>query len=144
MVYISDMIPDLKLSSSESNFVVKSYKKVYRNKSDTISMGVQMQTITKKYYSIEPYVEGQYKNTIVTMDSRYNILIIDMQGCGKYFTDPQDHTNYLSERPHYGAGNIQSEGIKAFVNTHKCNYICEKLNNKKLDNNNINNIIELE
>jgi len=48
MVYISNMIADLKLSSTETNFVIKSYKNVYRNRYDTIAIDVQMQTICEK------------------------------------------------------------------------------------------------
>ncbi len=48
MVYISDMIADLKLSSTQTNFVVKSYKSLYKNSYDTISIDVQMQTMCKK------------------------------------------------------------------------------------------------
>lgn len=47
MVYISNMIDDLKTSETQTTYVVKSYKNVYRNRYETISVDVQMQTMCK-------------------------------------------------------------------------------------------------
>lgn len=47
MVDIPNMLEELKLSQTQTNFVVKSYKSVYRNSFETVSMDVQMQTMCK-------------------------------------------------------------------------------------------------
>src|SRR5947199_1891780 len=47
MVDIPNMLEELKLSQTQTNFVVKSYKSVYRNSFETVSMDIQMQTICK-------------------------------------------------------------------------------------------------
>ena len=47
LVDIHNMIDDLKLEVSQTKFVVKWYKNMYRNKFENISMDVQMQTICK-------------------------------------------------------------------------------------------------
>ena len=53
------------------------------------------------------------------------ILVCDIQGVNNIFTDPQIHSK---DGFSFGAGNMGKEGIDAFLNTHKCNSICEHLN----------------
>ncbi|CAB4400754.1 unnamed protein product [Rhizophagus irregularis] len=45
---------------------------------------------------------------------RMLIKIVNFIGCGKYFTDPQVHTNYQSNHFQYGSKNLQTAGIDAF------------------------------
>jgi hypothetical protein len=45
---IPNMIDDLKILTTQTDFVMKSYISVYRNSFNTISMDVQMQTMCKK------------------------------------------------------------------------------------------------
>jgi hypothetical protein len=45
---IPNMIDDLKILTTQTDFVMKSYISVYRNGFNTISMDVQMQTMCKK------------------------------------------------------------------------------------------------
>ena len=49
LVNIDSMIDDLKLESTQTSFVVKSYKSYYKNSYHNISMDVQMQTICKVF-----------------------------------------------------------------------------------------------
>lgn len=51
-------------------------------------------------------------------------IVIDVQGVGEYYTDPQIHT-VTGEG--YGEGNLGCDGISAFFTKHKCNSICKYL-----------------
>jgi len=69
-----------------------------------------------------------------------SIMIVDMQGVGDKYTDPQVH----SHEPHgLGEGDLGVYGMNAFLETHVCNELCrglpplpkkvEKLDDTKLD-----------
>eukprot|EP01133_Synstelium_polycarpum_P004097 gene4097-4781_t len=94
---------------------------------------------------VEPYVEGQYRkynnnSGFVSNDERntpqsfshftyehsnHQLLIIDIQGVGDHYTDPQIHTY---DGIGYGVGNLGQKGFEKFIDTHKCNAICQYLN----------------
>jgi len=93
----------------------------------------------------EPYVEGQYRkynnnSGFVSNDERntpqsfshftyehsnHHLLIIDIQGVGDHYTDPQIHTY---DGVGFGIGNLGKKGFEKFLDTHKCNAICQYLN----------------
>ncbi|EGC33807.1 myosin heavy chain kinase B [Dictyostelium purpureum] len=93
----------------------------------------------------EPYVEGQYRkynnnSGFVSNDERNTpqsfshftyehsnrqLLIIDIQGVGDHYTDPQIHTY---DGVGFGIGNLGQKGFEKFLDTHKCNAICQYLN----------------
>ncbi|KAM9995653.1 hypothetical protein ACTFIY_001836 [Dictyostelium cf. discoideum] len=93
----------------------------------------------------EPYVEGQYRkynnnSGFVSNDERntpqsfshftyehsnHQLLIIDIQGVGDHYTDPQIHTY---DGVGFGIGNLGQKGFEKFLDTHKCNAICQYLN----------------
>eukprot|EP01132_Coremiostelium_polycephalum_P002804 gene2804-3486_t len=93
----------------------------------------------------EPYVEGQYRkynnnSGFVSSDERntpqsfshftyehsnHQLLIIDIQGVGDHYTDPQIHTY---DGVGFGVGNLGQKGFEKFIDTHKCNAICQFLN----------------
>jgi hypothetical protein len=48
-INVPNIINDLKLTSNQTEFVLKSYKNVYRNNFNAVSMDVQMQTMCANY-----------------------------------------------------------------------------------------------
>ncbi|KDO19583.1 hypothetical protein SPRG_21492 [Saprolegnia parasitica CBS 223.65] len=52
------------------------------------------------------------------------LLIVDLQGVGSIFTDPQIHALDTTK---YGQGNLGMVGIQKFLANHKCNRICNAL-----------------
>ena len=57
-------------------------------------------------------------------ESGRKICIVDLQGVGDRWTDPQIHS--VDQRG-YGKGNMGMRGITAFLNNHRCNAICKAL-----------------
>jgi len=53
--------------------------------------------------------------------SGQKFLVVDIQGVGDMYTDPQIHS---SDGLGFGLGNKGHRGIKKFFETHKCNDIC--------------------
>lgn len=47
-------------------------------------------------------------------------IVVDIQGVGSYYTDPQIHT---FDGVGFGMGNLGQRGIYAFTDSHICNYI---------------------
>lgn len=54
-------------------------------------------------------------------DSNGQLIVVDIQGVGDVYTDPQIHT---LDGQGYGRGNLGAEGINKFFSTHACNQIC--------------------
>jgi hypothetical protein len=55
--------------------------------------------------------------------SQRKLIIVDIQGVGDRYTDPQLHS--LKQR--YGAGDLGVVGMQLFFQTHQCNGICRGL-----------------
>ena len=49
------------------------------------------------------------------------LMVVDIQGVGDAYTDPQLLT---TDGEGYGRGNLGTEGMKKFFKTHKCNAVC--------------------
>ena len=64
--------------------------------------------------------------------SRGALIVVDIQGVGDFFTDPQIHTRVGDGRTHYGLGNLGAEGIRKFCASHRCNAVCRALRLKRL------------
>ena len=90
---------------------------------------------------VEPYLAGDYKkhnnnwgyvndndrNTpqafshFTHVHTRGRYLVVDIQGVGDMYTDPQVHSN---DGKGFGIGNCGQEGIRKFFATHECNALC--------------------
>eukprot|EP00802_Teleaulax_amphioxeia_P010616 Tamp_10644.p1 GENE.Tamp_10644~~Tamp_10644.p1 ORF type:complete len:407 (-),score=71.71 Tamp_10644:509-1729(-) len=56
--------------------------------------------------------------------SKHNLVVVDIQGVGDCYTDPQIHS---IEGSGFGSGNMGAEGVLKFLKSHKCNRGCEHL-----------------
>lgn len=55
--------------------------------------------------------------------SNHREMVVDIQGSGYVYTDPQLH----SEEKSYGRADRGPTGFKKFLETHQCNSVCKKL-----------------
>lgn len=56
--------------------------------------------------------------------SARTMIVVDIQGVGDMYTDPQIHTIAATD---FGKGNLGMRGMKRFLETHRCNSICRYL-----------------
>jgi len=56
--------------------------------------------------------------------SQHEMVVVDIQGVGDLYTDPQIHTKSGED---FGLGNLGPTGINRFLETHKCNAVCRFL-----------------
>ena len=94
-------------------------------------------------YHVEHYIDGDYKkynsNSGYVADCRqtpqafshftfersgHELMVVDIQGVGDLYTDPQIHTATGEE---YGDGNLGTKGMALFFHSHQCNDICLSL-----------------
>jgi len=100
----------------------------------------------RPYYHLERFIDGNYikynSNSGFVCDdnlrhtpqafshftfeaSCHEQIVVDIQGVGDLYTDPQIHTSLGFE---YGEGNLGIRGMALFFSTHECNPICTRLN----------------
>jgi hypothetical protein len=98
-------------------------------------------------FTAEPYIAGEYKkynnnNGWIRADglnlsetaqafSHFTwqktfgeLMVVDLQGVGCIFTDPQIHSKQGDD---FGCGNLSDAGVAAFFVTHECNAVCKAL-----------------
>ena len=83
-----------------------------------------------KYNSNSGFVEDKTKHCRQTPQafshftferSGHEVVVVDIQGVGDLYTDPQIHTALGEE---YGDGNLGTKGMALFFHSHHCNDIC--------------------
>jgi len=90
-----------------------------------------------KYNSNSGYVENRLARQTPHAFSHFTfersgheLIVVDVQGVGDLYTDPQIHT---ADGHEYGDGNLGVRGMALFFHSHSCSAICKGLGLEKFD-----------
>uniref|UniRef100_H3HD58 Alpha-type protein kinase domain-containing protein n=1 Tax=Phytophthora ramorum TaxID=164328 RepID=H3HD58_PHYRM len=135
--------PDTYFKDVEMQAVAAKYANLY-NTGEGDEENVENLTLSGTICGVEPFIAGEYhkhnnnfgyvseleRNTPQAFShftyeaSGEQILVVDIQGVGDHYTDPQIHTRRGKE---FGKGNLALRGFERFLGSHRCNPICRYL-----------------
>jgi len=131
-----------------TQMVSESYAQEFNKRGTGIYLGFLPVSVLKldlngTLYNTEPYLRGDYvkhndnSGHVDTKEllpqafshftyecSNQTLLVVDIQGVGDYYTDPQIHS---FDGQGFGLGNLGRIGIEKFLRSHQCNKYCKML-----------------
>uniref|UniRef100_A0A0X3Q1X7 Eukaryotic elongation factor 2 kinase n=1 Tax=Schistocephalus solidus TaxID=70667 RepID=A0A0X3Q1X7_SCHSO len=125
----------------ETRIVPKHLSETCRSEPVTTTNASVLNKPEPRFYHIERYMDGDYRkynSNVGFVDEKlrntpqafshftfersgHRLLVVDIQGVGDLYTDPQIHT---ADGIGYNDGNLGLRGMALFFHTHRCNPLC--------------------